>query len=157
VVAPLERGSGALANGHTYMSHAIACAASLAVLHVMERDRLVERVRDKGARLRAALDDRFGAHPHVGDIRGRGLFHALELVEDRASKRPFPRARRLAERIRAAGLAHGLVCYPSSGTADGDRGDHVLLAPPYIIDDGEIDLVVDKLAAALTDALKEPT
>jgi adenosylmethionine-8-amino-7-oxononanoate aminotransferase len=157
VVAPIEKGSGALANGHTYMSHAIACAASLAVLEVMARDKLVDRVRDKGARLRGALEDRFGAHPHVGDIRGRGLFHALELVEDRASKRPFARARKLAERIRTAGLAHGLVCYPSSGTADGDRGDHVLLAPPYIIDDGEIDLVVDKLATTLTDVLKEST
>jgi hypothetical protein len=155
VVEPLERGSGALANGHTYMSHAIACAASLAVLDVMARDRLVERSRDAGARLRSALEARFGAHPHVGDIRGRGLFQALELVEDRAAKRPFPRARKLADRIKAAGLAHGLVCYPSSGTADGDLGDHVLLAPPYIVTDGEIDLLVDKLDAALADALKE--
>lgn len=155
VVAPLERGSGALANGHTYMSHPIACAASLAVLEVMERDRLVERVREKGLRLRASLAARFDAHPHVGDIRGRGLFQALELVEDRASKRPFPRARRIAERLRTAGLAHGLVCYPSSGTADGERGDHVLLAPPYVIDDAEIAILVDKLDAALADALKE--
>lgn len=155
VIAPLERGSGTLANGHTYMSHAIACATSLAVLEVMERDRLVERSREQGLALRAALDDRFGAHPHVGDIRGRGLFLALELVADRASKRAFPRSRRVAERLKAAALARGLACYPSSGTADGVDGDHVLLAPPYIIDDAELALVVERLDAALTAVLEE--
>ena len=155
VVAPLEAGSGMLANGHTYMSHPVACAASLAVLEVMERDRLVERSRDQGQRLRAALEARFGAHPNVGDIRGRGLFHALELVADRSTKRPFARSRRIAERLKAAGLAHGLVCYPSSGAADGELGDHVLLAPSCLITDAEIATLVERLAAALADALKE--
>ena len=88
VVGAARAGSGALANGHTYMSHAVACAGSLAVLDCMERDRLLDNVRAQGTRLRAALDERFGGHPHVGDIRGRGLFLALELVEDRGSKRP---------------------------------------------------------------------
>lgn len=98
---------------------------------------------------------RFGAHPNVGDIRGRGLFHALELVADRSTKRPFARSRRIAERLKAAGLAHGLVCYPSSGAADGELGDHVLLAPSCLITDAEIATLVERLAAALADALKE--
>ena len=95
------------------------------------------------------LRERFAAHPHVGDVRGRGLFVALELVEDRASKRPFARARKLAEAIRAAAMARGLACYPGSGTADGDNGDHVLLAPPFIVGEDEIGMIVDRLAAAI--------
>ncbi|HVF64294.1 MAG TPA: aspartate aminotransferase family protein [Casimicrobiaceae bacterium] len=155
VVSPIESGSGALANGHTYMSHAVACAGSLAVLEVMEEERLLDSVRVQGAALRRALDERFGNHPHIGDIRGRGLFVALELVLDRASKRPFPRARRIADSIKATALAHGLVCYPSSGTADGENGDHVLLAPPYIITDSQLTELVDKLDRALADVLEE--
>ncbi|HVE49230.1 MAG TPA: aspartate aminotransferase family protein [Casimicrobiaceae bacterium] len=155
VVRALEVGSGALANGHTYMSHAVACAGSLAVLESLEREQLLENVRKQGARLRAALDERFGNHPHVGDIRGRGLFVALELVVDRASQRPFARERRIAESIKNAALEHGLVCYPSSGTADGERGDHVLLAPPYIITDAQLTELVDKLDHALADVLEE--
>jgi adenosylmethionine-8-amino-7-oxononanoate aminotransferase len=155
VVRPLEQGTGALANGHTYMSHAVACAGALAVLECIERDHLLDHVRAQGARLRAALDERFGDRPHVGDIRGRGLFLALELVEDRSSRRPFPRQRKLAESIRTAAMARGLICYPSSGTADGENGDHVLLAPPYIVNDREIDEIVDKLDAALAAALEQ--
>lgn len=155
VVESLESGSGTLANGHTYMSHAVACAGALAVLQCIERDELIENVRAKGTRLRTALEHQFGEHPHVGDIRGRGLFLALELVEARGDKRPFPRARRLAETIRHAAMRRGLVCYPSSGTADGEHGDHVLLAPPYILTDDEVDEIVDKLDAALTSAFEE--
>jgi adenosylmethionine-8-amino-7-oxononanoate aminotransferase len=155
VMRPLAEGSGALANGHTYMSHAVACAGGLAVLECIERDRLLAQVRTQGARLRNALEARFGHHPHVGDIRGRGLFLALELVEDRASKRPFPPARKVAESLRSAALSRGLVCYPSSGAVDGVAGDHVLLAPPYIISDTEIDELVDKLDAALAAVLEE--
>jgi adenosylmethionine-8-amino-7-oxononanoate aminotransferase len=155
VVMALEKGTGALANGHTYMMHAVTCAGALAVLECVERERLLDNVRSQGERLRAALGDRFGDHPHVGDIRGRGLFLALELVADRATRRPLPRVRKLAERIRAAALERGLICYPSSGTADGENGDHVLLAPPYIVNAREIDEIVDKLDAALAAALEE--
>lgn len=155
VVRALAEGSGALANGHTYMSHAVACAGGLAVLECIERDGLLARVRAQGAHLRQALDARFGHHPNVGDIRGRGLFLALELVEDRASKRPFASTRRLAESLRVAALRRGLVCYPSSGTVDGVTGDHVLLAPPYIVSATEIDELVDKLEAALAAVLEE--
>ena len=155
VVSALEQGSGALANGHTYMSHPVACAGSLAVLDCMERDGLLDNVRARGARLRAALEERFGSHPNVGDIRGRGLFLALELVADRARKLPFARERKVAESIKAAALRHGLLCYPSSGTADGERGDHVLLAPPYIVTDEHVAEIVAKLDLALIDVLKE--
>ena len=155
VVKVLEQGTGALANGHTYMSHAVACAGALAVLECVERDGLLDNVRAQGACLRAALGERFGDHPHVGDIRGRGLFLSLELVEDRDSKRPFPRARKLAESIQTAALARGLICYPSSGTADGEIGDHVLLAPPYILNVREVDAIVDMLDAALAAVLEE--
>ncbi len=155
VVRAIEEGSGSLANGHTYMSHAVACAGSLAVLECIERERLLDNVRAKGARLREALEARFGGHPNVGDIRGRGLFLALELVADRARKLPFARERKVAESIKAAALRHGLLCYPSSGTADGERGDHVLLAPPYIVTDEHVTEVVDKLDLALNDVLKE--
>jgi adenosylmethionine-8-amino-7-oxononanoate aminotransferase len=155
VIGALEAGSGALANGHTYMSHAVACAAALAVLECIERDGLLGRVRTQGTKLRTALERRFGAHPHVGDIRGRGLFLALELVEDRKSKRPFPRSRKLAESVRTTALQRGLVCYPSSGSADGERGDHVLLAPPFILTDAQVDEIVDKLDAALGIVLED--
>jgi len=155
VVGALQAGSGALANGHTYMSHPVACAGALAVLDCVERDRLLDNVRAKGRRLRAALEERFGAHPHVGDIRGRGLLLALELVEDRDSKRPFPRALRIAESVRTTALDRGLVCYPSSGAADGERGDHVLLAPPYILNDRQVDEIVDKLDATLERVFEE--
>jgi adenosylmethionine-8-amino-7-oxononanoate aminotransferase len=155
VIGAIESGSGALANGHTYMSHAVACAGALAVLECIERGRLLDNVRAQGTQLRAALEQRFGDHPHVGDIRGRGLFLALELVEDRKEKRPFPRSRRLAESIRSAGMRRGLVCYPSSGTADGERGDHVLLAPPYILTERQVDEIVDKLDATLDSVLEE--
>lgn len=147
VVDALAAGSGALANGHTYMSHAVACAASLAVIEQIEA--LLPAVRARGRDLHDALTDRFGDHLHVGDIRGRGLFWSLELVADRATKRPFPAALGLAPKIRKAALAEGLVCYPSSGMADGTNGDHVLLAPPFIITTDQIGLVVDRLAVTL--------
>jgi adenosylmethionine-8-amino-7-oxononanoate aminotransferase len=128
---------------------------SLAVLDCMERDGLLDNVRARGARLRAALEERFGSHPNVGDIRGRGLFLALELVADRARKLAFARELKVAESIKTAALRHGLLCYPSSGTADGERGDHVLLAPPYIVTDEHVAEIVAKLDLALIDVLKE--
>jgi adenosylmethionine-8-amino-7-oxononanoate aminotransferase len=155
VVAPLRQGSGALANGHTYMSHAVACAGAVAVLECMQRERLLDNVNAQGARLRSALEQRFGAQASVGDIRGRGLFQAVELVEDRSTRQPFARTLRIAERLRTTALRNGLVCYPSSGTADGERGDHVLLAPAYIVGDRHIDEIVDKLDTALGQVLEE--
>jgi len=153
VVDPIRQGSGAFAHGHTYLAHPIACAAALAVQQVIREDALLDHVQQRGTLLEARLIDRFGNHPHVGHIRGRGLFWAIELVEDRATKTPFDPALKLHARVKAAAFARGLGCYPSGGTADGVRGDHVLLAPPYIATPAEIDMIVDRLGTALDDVL----
>jgi adenosylmethionine-8-amino-7-oxononanoate aminotransferase len=103
--------------------------------------------------LEQRLTERLGNHRHVGDIRGRGLFRGIELVADRATKAPFDPALKLHARVKAAAFARGLGCYPSGGTIDGVRGDHILLAPPYIITPDEIDIVVDRLGGAIDDAI----
>lgn len=155
VVAAIAAGSGTLWNGHTYMSHAAACAGALAVLDVIERDGLVERAAIMGDALRSALEARFGDHPHVGDIRGRGLFQAIEFVADRASKAPLPVAVRFAARLKAAAMARGLMVYPAAGCVDGIAGDHVVIAPPYIVTPTEIDDIVERLALAIEDVVAE--
>lgn len=149
IVTALLEGSGRLENGHTYMGHALACAGSLAVLQTIEAENLLANVRRRGETLKQALTDRFAQHPHVGDIRGRGLFLAMEFVADRQDKTPLPRSLMVAERLRQATFAERLLCYPGSGTADGVSGDHVLLAPPYIINDDDIAIIVDRLDAAI--------
>ncbi len=153
--AVIAERSGALMHGHTYMGHPVACAAALAVQRTVEEEGLLTRVRERGAQLKSLLADRLAAHPHVGDIRGRGLFVGIELVEDRASKAPFPRAARLAERIKERSMALGLMCYPGSGTADGVEGDHVLLAPPFIVAAEELTLIVDRLVKALDEVFDD--
>ncbi len=147
------KGSGFFQHGHTYMAHPLACAAGLAVQETIRRDNLLANVRDMGALLRRRLGERFGNHAHVGDIRGRGLFHAIELVEDRLTKAPFDPARKLHARVKKAAMACGLMVYPMGGTIDGQRGDHVLLAPPFIVTPPQIDEIVDRLAGALDEAL----
>ena len=153
VVDPIRDGSGVFQHGHTYLAHPVACAAALAVQEVIRDDGLLEQVRARGALLEERLQDRFGNHRHVGDIRGRGLFLALELVVDRAGKTSFDPALQVHARVKAAALRHRLGCYPGGGTVDGVRGDHVLLAPPYIVSPAEIGMIVDRLGAALDDAL----
>ena len=115
------------------MGHPLACAAGLAVQETIRRDDLLANVRTMGALLRRRLGERFGNHPHVGDIRGRGLFQAVELVEDRSTKAPFDPAKKLHAKVKKAAMARGLMVYPMGGTIDGARGDHVLLAPPFIV------------------------
>ncbi|MEZ5447963.1 MAG: aminotransferase class III-fold pyridoxal phosphate-dependent enzyme [Thiolinea sp.] len=138
IYAAIEQGSGFFQHGHTYMGHPTACAAGLAVLQsLLERD-LVSRVQVMGERLDQALQAEFGAHPQVGDIRGRGLFRGIEVVQDRASKQPFAPCAQIAKRLKAAAFAEGLICYPMSGTIDGENGDHVLLAPPFIIEEAQL-------------------
>ncbi len=146
-------GSGFFQHGHTYMAHPLACAAGLAVQETIRRDNLLANVREMGALLRRRLGERFGNHAHVGDIRGRGLFQAIELVEDRLTKAPFDPARKLHAKVKKAAMARGLMVYPMGGTIDGQRGDHVLLAPPFIVTASQIDEIVDRLAAAVDDAL----
>lgn len=153
IVAAVAAGSGALANGHTYMGHAASCAGALAVLESIEHGRLLERVRDLGAHLDAGLRTAFAAHPHVGDIRGRGLFHAIELVADRTDARPFDPAFAVHARFKQIAQQHGLLCYPSGGSADGVAGDHVLFAPPFIATEDEIDTIVALAQTALAATL----
>jgi hypothetical protein len=142
-------GTGAFVNGHTYSGHAIACGAALAVQDVIRDEHLLDRVRSAGAHLRVRLSERLGQHPHVGDVRGRGLLMAIELVADREAKTPFDPALRMSARIKAEAFERGLLVYPGSGTVDGVRGDHVLLAPPYIVTDAEVDVIVERLGAAV--------
>jgi adenosylmethionine-8-amino-7-oxononanoate aminotransferase len=149
VVDPIRRGSGAFQHGHTYLGHPVAAAAALAVQQVIDRDDLLTAVRARGAYFARALHARFDDHPYVGDIRGRGLLLALELVEDRARKTPFAPERRVHAQVKAAAMREGLACYPMGGTIDGAHGDHVLLAPPYVIREAELDEVVARLARAL--------
>jgi adenosylmethionine-8-amino-7-oxononanoate aminotransferase len=153
VIAPLRDGSGIFQHGHTYLGHPTACAAALAVQRVIERDDLLANVRERGAQLMAALRERFGAHAHVGDIRGRGLFVGVELVADRSTKATFDPARKLHAKVKARAFANGLLVYPMGGTIDGVHGDHVLVAPPFICTAAEIDTIVDRLAASIGAAL----
>jgi adenosylmethionine-8-amino-7-oxononanoate aminotransferase len=149
----VANGSGAFMHGHTYMGHPLACAAALGVQQAIREENLLANVRAMGAHLSERLLDRFGNHHHVGDIRGRGLFQAIELVEERASKRPFDPARKINVRIKAEAMARGLIVYPAGGTIDGKNGDHVLLAPPYIVSRADIDAIVERLGAAVDAAI----
>ncbi len=153
IVAGIAAGSGAFLHGHTYQAHPVACAGALEVQRIIREDGLLANVRAMGTKLEAALTDRFGNHAHVGDIRGRGLFQAIELVADRASKRVFDPALKLHERVKRAALERGLAVYPMGGTIDGRQGDHVLIAPPYIVTAAEVDTIVDRLGAAVDAAL----
>lgn len=145
----LTEGSGFFQHGHTYLGHPAATAAGCAVVSKLLGEGLVERSREMGARLENALIERLGQHPHVGDIRGRGLFIGVELVADRETKAPFDPAQRVHGEVEHFAFENGLVCYPMGGTIDGRTGDHVLLAPPFIITDGQIDELTDKFSIAV--------
>jgi len=151
----IRDGSGFFQHGHTYMGHPTACAAALAVQKVIEEENLLANVRDKGGKLFEALTARFGNHPYIGDIRGRGLFQALEIVSDRGSKEPLDPALQIHAKVKKHGMALGLMCYPGSGTIDGKRGNHILLAPPFIIDDSHVEEIVGKLGDAMEAAFAE--
>jgi adenosylmethionine-8-amino-7-oxononanoate aminotransferase len=151
------RGSKLFQHGHTYLGHPLACAAALAVQKVIRRDGLLANVREQGEHLRRRLSERFGNHHHVGDVRGRGLFQAIELVSDRGTKEPFDPALKLHARIKAEAMARGLMVYPMGGTIDGRRGDHVLLAPPFIVREADIDLIVERLGEAVDATLAAAT
>lgn len=153
LVKAMREGSGFFQHGHTYLGHAVACAASLAVQEVIEKEQLLRQVRARGDYLLEQLSHRWANHPHIGDIRGRGLFWGIELVQDRASKTPFDPAHKLHARIKQQAMSQGLMVYPMGGTVDGRYGDHVLLAPPFIIQEQEIDLLVDRLDRAIHDAI----
>jgi len=149
IVETIGKGSGMFQHGHTYIGHPLACAAALAVQRVIRRDNLLAKVRQRGAYLADRLGQRFGNHPNIGDVRGRGLFQAVEIVADRGSKEPFDPALKLHARIKREAMARGLMVYPMGGTIDGSRGDHVLLAPPFIADAAAIDAIVERLGDAI--------
>jgi adenosylmethionine-8-amino-7-oxononanoate aminotransferase len=147
-------GSGSFNHGHTYMGHAVGCAAALAVQQVIKDDDLLSNVQSQGLVLENLLLERFGNHPRVGDVRGRGLLRAIEIVEDRRSKKPFASTLKLHARIKQQAMSEGLICYPGGGTADGESGDHVLIAPPFNVTQPQIEEIVAKLASALDGALQ---
>ena len=149
----IVRGSGFFQHGHTYIGQPAACAAGLAVQRALRDRNLIAQVQRLGRALEARLRTRFGSHPHVGDIRGRGLFWGLELVADRATKAPFDPGQRVNAKIKQRAMEEGLLCYPMGGTIDGARGDHVLVAPPFIVTEGQLDELVDKLGRAIDAAI----
>ncbi|OOY17841.1 aspartate aminotransferase family protein [Thioclava sp. DLFJ4-1] len=146
-------GSGFFQHGHTYIGHPTATAAGDAVVKKLTEGGLVARAAQQGEVLDAALREAFGQHPHIGDIRGRGMFRGLEIVADRATKEPMDPAKAINKKLKAAAFEAGLVCYPMGGTIDGQRGDHILLAPPFIITDDQIGELVDKLGTAIREVL----
>jgi hypothetical protein len=141
----VANGSGALKHGQTYNAHPVGCAAALAVQRIIRDQALFDRVNEAGDRLKALLAERFRDHPNVGDIRGRGLLVALELVAHRANKTPFDPELAMHQRAKADAFARGLLIYPGGGTIDGRRGDHILLAPPYNVTDDELAMIVGLL------------
>ena len=149
IYSAVKSGSGSFQHGHTYMGHAVACAAALAVQNVIEEKDLLSAVVSRGDDLDRALVERFGNHRFVGHIRGRGLFRAIEIVADRETKAPFDPSLKVHARIKAAAMARGLMCYPMGGTIDGVHGDHVLLAPPYIVNREDIEDLSDRLSEAV--------
>jgi adenosylmethionine-8-amino-7-oxononanoate aminotransferase len=149
----IRDGSGFFQHGHTYIGHPVATAAALAVVTELTTRDLPARAGVMGEQLQSALEAAFGQHPNVGDIRGRGLFRGIELVADRAAKTPFDPGLGIAGKIKKAAMAEGLICYPMSGTRDGRNGDHILLAPPFIIADQQVEELVEKVARALTSVI----
>ena len=146
-------GSGFFQHGHTFMGHATACAAAIVVQQKLQDAETMATVRRLGTYLAEGLQAVFDAHPHVGDIRGRGMFRGVELVADRTTKVPFDPDLRIHARVKAAALDNGLMCYPAGGTIDGRLGDHILLAPPYIVSESQIDEIVARLGVAIDAAI----
>jgi adenosylmethionine-8-amino-7-oxononanoate aminotransferase len=151
----IAAGSGAFLHGHTYLAHPAACAAAAAVLRKITQPQLLAQVRSRGDVLIQALKEKLVDHPYVGDIRGRGLFVGIELVNDRVTKEPFAPELRLHQLVKDAAAANGLLCYPMGGTLDGRRGDHVLIAPPFIIAEDDIHQLVDRLALGIDAAIAQ--
>ncbi|KLK92456.1 hypothetical protein AA309_14020, partial [Microvirga vignae] len=154
IVDAIKAGSGALKGGHTFMGHPVGCAVALEALEILTEDGFLEDVIAKGRALEMLLKQAFSSHPHVGDIRGRGLFWAIELVRDRSTKEPFPANSGLNEFIKRSAFTRGLLIYPGGGTVDGTLGDHILLAPSATADTTELHEIVDRLRLAVDAGLK---
>jgi adenosylmethionine-8-amino-7-oxononanoate aminotransferase len=148
-------GSGLFQHGHTYLGHPVAAATANKVVEIIARPETLANVNAMGARLQSGLEAVLGASPHVGDIRGRGLFRGIELVADRDTKTPFDPSRKIHAKIKRQAMARGLISYPMGGTIDGIHGDHILLAPPYIIEADDVDLIIERIADAISAAIAE--
>ena len=144
----IRQDPGGFAHGHTYIGHAIACAAGVAIQKCLD-DGLLATVSAKGEQLMRLLHERFGEHPHVGDIRGRGLFVGMEFVSNRKTKMAFPVEDGIPAKLKRAAMANGLICYPGGGSVDGRRGAHLLLAPPIIAEEQHFQELADRLAKVL--------
>jgi adenosylmethionine-8-amino-7-oxononanoate aminotransferase len=153
VAEAFSRGSGSFLHGFTYNSHPVAAAAGSAVLDYIERERLFERVAPAGAELYTALEPlkKFSV---VGDIRGKGLLYGIELVRDVKSREPFPADARIGARIQADALEAGVMTYPTQGCVDGERGDHILIAPPFTLTTQMIQMIAQALESAIGDLEK---
>ena len=148
VVEAFERGSGAFQHGFTYQAHPVATAAGNAVLDYIESHNLFDRVQPTAAILRTGLSA-LQSHPHVGEIRGLGLLLGIEFVKNKSTREPFPKEENIAERIRQAALDENVLTYPTQGCVDGVNGDHILLAPPFVITSQECRLISSALHSAL--------
>jgi adenosylmethionine-8-amino-7-oxononanoate aminotransferase len=146
---------GVAQTGHTFTGHTACCAAGVAVQNIVAREKLVERVKTRAHDFRTMLQVATEGFDAVGDIRGRGFFWALELVQNRASKTPFPSSLQLAFKIRAQAVENGLICYPVGGNMDGVNGDVVILAPPYNASDNELTEIVEKTALSIKQVLHQ--
>jgi adenosylmethionine-8-amino-7-oxononanoate aminotransferase len=155
IIDVIRDGTGFFQHGHTFMGHATAVAASLATLQAIESENLLENVRVRGASLQQRLRAVLGDHPNVGDVRGRGLFIGIEFVKDRATKEPLDPAAKTHNRLQKEAISEGLMVYGMGGTIDGRSGDHVLIAPPYILSESEQEELVDKLARAVNRTCSE--
>jgi adenosylmethionine-8-amino-7-oxononanoate aminotransferase len=152
IIDPIRKGSGFFQHGHTFMGHATAVAASLATLNVIEDEKLLDNVQARGASMQAHLRESLGDHPNVGDVRGRGLFIGVEFVADKESKASLDPAAKTHNKVQQAAMEQGLMIYGMGGTIDGHNGDHVLIAPPYIITEAQEAELVEKLTAAISAA-----
>ncbi|MCK5296923.1 MAG: aspartate aminotransferase family protein [Alphaproteobacteria bacterium] len=155
IYSQILNGSGFFQHGHTYVGHATACAAALAVQYKIRDNNILENVQKMGALLKEKLVERFGNHPNVGNIRGRGLFIGLEFVADKKTKKPFDPSLKLNKLIKKEAFERGLMCYCMGGTIDGKNGDHLLLAPPYIINEKHVFEIVDKLDEVISAVIKK--
>jgi adenosylmethionine-8-amino-7-oxononanoate aminotransferase len=148
VVDAFEKGSATFMHGFTYQAHPVATAAGNAVFDYLEAHRLFHRVTPAAEALRRSLA-KLESHPHVGQVRGLGLLQGVEFVKDKANCEPFPKEMGIAEKIRQAALAQNVLVYPGQGTVDGLRGDHLLLAPPFTINENECEQIANAIQYAL--------
>ena len=150
----IANGSGFFQHGHTFMAHPMACASALATINTILNEHLLDKVTEQGEKLKNKLEVALQPLPYVGDIRGRGLFLGVELVADKLTKMPLASSTEANKKVKNIAMQHGLMCYPMAGTIDGKQGHHILIAPPFIINDEQLDELVSKLTSALIEAAK---